>query len=308
MQQSLENAAMAAETIAQPRKAYHTRMLVVENSASARTDADAIAGWLNMEVDTAENGRIGSIMAMISLAEGRPYAIILCEMQSAGGGSEETVKWLRKNGWQGPIIGVGTDVSVEDRKRFVKQGCDDFIDKPLDNEKLLEAFGRLVQRGETTYAEATADELTDGSETTAIAPKDEKPIGRVLVVEDALCVQMIVGAFLQKMNFEVDTADNGRSACEMAVQSMTKGNPYDVILMDIQLPKMNGKKAAKWLRENGWTGPIIAASIHATDRNREEFLKAGCDTYISKPITEASLRTALSECLHHESPCATSSS
>jgi CheY-like chemotaxis protein len=311
MQQSIDNAAASGEAVKQERK-HHERVLLVEDSDCIQTTAEAIKSWMDVDVDMAENGRIACIMAMISLAEGRPYNVVLADMQKPEGCGRETVEWLRRNGWQGLIVAIGEDVSDDDRKRYVLIGCDDFVARPLDDQKLLAMFGRLANRSEQIVLAAAAEgEIPNAAvvermmrdtpalrdDTVSGDRKNVKPAGRVLVVEDALCVQMIVGAFLQKMNFDVDTADNGRSACEMAVQSLENGQPYDVILMDIQLPKMNGKKAAKWLRDNGWKGPIIAASIHATDRNREEFLKAGCDSYIPKPITEASLRSALSECL-----------
>ena len=268
-----------------------------------------------MNVETAENARIANILAMISLAEGRPYDVILVDMQMPKAIGTESVKWLRQHGWQGPIIGIGADVNAEDRKYFSAIGCDDYVSNPLTDKKLLAAFSRLTRRSDegtegspvedataqiARAEDAAARAASTGDETTPIDSEDDKMHGRILVVEDAICIQTIVGAFLQRMGFEVATADNGRSGCDMALESLTQGNPYDVILMDIQLPKMNGKKAAKWLRENGWKGPIIAASIHATDRNREEFIKAGCDSYISKPITEAGLRSALSACLHPE--------
>jgi CheY-like chemotaxis protein len=118
--------------------------------------------------------------------------------------------------------------------------------------------------------------------------------GRLLTAEDAQCIQMILGAILQKMNLEVDTAENGKEACDKAMASLAEGRPYDVILMDMQMPKMNGCQAAQWLRKHDWQGPIIAVSIHATNKDHEEFVKAGCNSYIAKPVNETSLREVLS--------------
>jgi CheY-like chemotaxis protein len=106
-------------------------------------------------------------------------------------------------------------------------------------------------------------------------------------------MQAIVGALLQKMKFEVEMADNGQVACDMAMQSLADGRPYDVILMDIQMPKMNGKQAAKWLRENNWKGPIIAISSHATPKDHAAFLTAGCNDCLTKPISKDTLCSAV---------------
>jgi CheY-like chemotaxis protein len=89
-------------------------------------------------------------------------------------------------------------------------------------------------------------------------------------------------------------AENGQLACDMAMQSLTDGHPYDVILMDIQMPKMNGKQATKWLREHDWKGPIIAVSMHRTDKEQATFLAAGCTGCLAKPITLELLSGAIS--------------
>jgi PAS domain S-box-containing protein len=107
---------------------------------------------------------------------------------------------------------------------------------------------------------------------------------RVLFAEDFPDAQAVVDYFLKPKGMEVDRAENGRIACDMAQQSMAAGRPYDLILMDIQMPVMNGYEATRWLREHGWQGPIVALTAYAMLGDREKCLAAGCDDYISKPI------------------------
>jgi CheY-like chemotaxis protein len=83
---------------------------------------------------------------------------------------------------------------------------------------------------------------------------------------------------------EVDVAENGRVACEMAQRSKAEGKPYDLILMDIQMPEMNGHEATRWLRRHGWQGPIVALTAYAMVGDREKSLEVGCNDYIAKPI------------------------
>ena len=86
-------------------------------------------------------------------------------------------------------------------------------------------------------------------------------------------------------------AANGRTACQMAEKSKAEGRPYDLILMDIQMPQMSGYDAARRLRELGWEGPIVAVTAYT--ENWEQCLAAGCDDRLSKPLTEASLRAVV---------------
>jgi CheY-like chemotaxis protein len=81
------------------------------------------------------------------------------------------------------------------------------------------------------------------------------------------------------------------------MQSLRNDRPYDVILMDIQMPKMNGKEAAKWLRENQWEGAIIAITSQSSPKDHAAFLNAGCSNFLAKPITKTSLQQAISPCL-----------
>jgi CheY-like chemotaxis protein len=133
------------------------------------------------------------------------------------------------------------------------------------------------------------DELTS-----RIAPGVPGPRAHLLVVDDAMCIQKTLGVFLNRMRLGVEVAENGHVACQKAMRSLSKGSPYDIILMDIQMPQMNGRDAVRWLREHGWEGTILAVTAYADDDNCEEFMKLGCNGCIAKPITEMRLKEAIS--------------
>jgi CheY-like chemotaxis protein len=121
--------------------------------------------------------------------------------------------------------------------------------------------------------------------------------GRVLLAEDVPDVQHVVARILRVGNVQVETAENGRVACEMAEKSRAEGRPYDLILMDIRMPEMDGYAATQWLREHGWEGPIVALTAYAMAGDREKSLAAGCNDYVAKPLAARELRELLARYL-----------
>ncbi|MCK4957940.1 MAG: response regulator [Planctomycetes bacterium] len=108
---------------------------------------------------------------------------------------------------------------------------------------------------------------------------DHEFTGRILVAEDSPTNQMLVKLLLERMGFEVTIVEDG---CQ-AVQKATTGN-FDLVLMDIQMPNMNGLEATRALRQKKLTTPIIALTANAMKGDREKCLQAGCDDYLTKPI------------------------
>ena len=127
----------------------------------------------------------------------------------------------------------------------------------------------------------------------------------MLIVDDASAVQIIVAHMLRGMNVDVDRAETGIQACELAERSRTEGSPYDLILMDIQMPVMSGYEATRRLRQQGWRSPIVAFTAHAMIGDREKCLNAGCDDCLTKPISGTELRELLAR---HLGPAAAPSS
>ncbi|MFZ1937263.1 MAG: response regulator [Thermoguttaceae bacterium] len=276
--------------------ARRKRMLVVGEALCARETADALAGWMDMDVETAENDRLASILATMSLIEDKPYEAIFIDVPMPDTSGLAAARWLRRHGWFGPIVACG-DAGGDDeaRKRSLESGCDAFIDKPLSSEKVKAALEKERKKDAEPPTTVAKQRETPEHKAPANDAAVLKPRGRVLVAEDALCMQAIVGSFLQGMELEADMAENGKVACDMAMRSLAAGYPYDVILMDIQMPKMNGQQAVEWLRKNNWKGPIIAFSSHAAPKDHAAFLAAGCNGCLAKPLTKEMLCSALSQ-------------
>jgi signal transduction histidine kinase/ActR/RegA family two-component response regulator len=118
----------------------------------------------------------------------------------------------------------------------------------------------------------------------AAAPSLAVAPARVLLAEDAPDNQRLVSLMLRKAGYEVTVAGNGKLACEAAEQARAQGTPFDLILMDIQMPELDGCAATRWLREHGFAQPIVAVTAHSMESDRQRCLEAGCDDYLTKPL------------------------
>jgi signal transduction histidine kinase/HPt (histidine-containing phosphotransfer) domain-containing protein len=113
--------------------------------------------------------------------------------------------------------------------------------------------------------------------------------GRVLLAEDGIHNQKVISYYLRAVGLEVITADNGRIACEIAIKALSDAQRFDLILMDMQMPELDGYSATSRLRDAGYAGPIIALTAHAMSRDRDKCLQCGCTDYLTKPIDKSVL-------------------
>jgi signal transduction histidine kinase/DNA-binding response OmpR family regulator len=131
----------------------------------------------------------------------------------------------------------------------------------------------------------------------AAAPEATEPKitlrGSILLAEDGRDNQLLITTFLRKAGAVVEVAENGRIAVDKALAARAGGTPFDVILMDMQMPEMDGYAATSRLRLSKYAGPIIALTAHAMASDRAQCIAAGCDEYLSKPITRATLLTTV---------------
>jgi CheY-like chemotaxis protein len=112
---------------------------------------------------------------------------------------------------------------------------------------------------------------------------------RILLAEDEPDHQLVVSAMLRKVGADVITVENGQSAVDRALQAQEEGKAFDLILMDIRMPIMDGCLATRQLREAGYRLPVVAMTANAMMGDREKFIEAGGDDYISKPFAASAL-------------------
>lgn len=140
--------------------------------------------------------------------------------------------------------------------------------------------------------------------------------GRILLVEDGPDNQRLIGYLLRRAGAEVTLAENGLVALEKVKQASLDAAchadsnprpPFDVILLDMQMPMMDGYEVARELRRTGYRHPIVALTAYAMSTDRQKCLDAGCDDFATKPISQEDLLKALaaympSEVQHEEAP------
>jgi osomolarity two-component system sensor histidine kinase SLN1 len=136
------------------------------------------------------------------------------------------------------------------------------------------------------------------SRNTTPNPKEDSKSGgremKILLAEDNKTNQVVaVRMLLMEKITNVDVAADGQIALDMVTASIEKQSGYDIILMDVQMPNMDGLEATRFIREKGFKGPIIALSAYADAANVKNCKDAGMDDFVSKPIQLTRLRQIL---------------
>jgi CheY-like chemotaxis protein len=160
---------------------------------------------------------------------------------------------------------------------------DGFLSKPVSEKQLMDAiegvFGSHHERGGLDRAKDAPPK-----------PPSVLAGGRVLLVEDNEVNRFLAEELLADLGIRVTSATNGREGVERV-----NAEPFDLVLMDIQMPVMDGYTATSRLRAAGYDGAIVGLTAHTMSGDRDKCMAAGCDEYATKPIDRAKLVTLITE-------------
>lgn len=263
------------------------RVLVMDDMEEAREAIQVVLTQLGAaRVDTCVDGEEGLSRVTAAAQAGVPYTHVFADWNMPGMTGAEALRRLRHLPLPGHPVGIlfsGSSGSPEHADPAA--GIDGFIAKPV----LPSAVVSVLARTALTSAQHLPAPMQAGD-----APTRLKPGQRVLLAEDNALNREVLGELLERLGLTVDSVPDGVAALEAASQAH-----YDLILMDLQMPRMDGLQAARALRQLPAFGttPIVAVTANAFTEDRANALAAGMNDHLAKPVDPAALRAVLTRWL-----------
>jgi len=268
------------------------RALVVDDNATNRRIVIDILTAARMHVQQAVDGTAGLEALRHGHRDGAPHDVAIIDAQMPGLDGFELAAAVRDDPTLAmtPLVMLTSAGQRGDGQRCRDLGIRGYLPKPLSRSDLLEAVAAVLAIPDPTAGAAFVTRHT-------IAESRRRL--RVLVAEDNPVNQEVAASMLRKRGHEIDVANNGREAVAAAARSR-----YDVILMDVQMPEMDGFEATHAIRatEEGRTIPIIALTAHALSGERERCLAQGMSGYLTKPFKAHELFATVEGWAATESP------
>ncbi|MBV8352582.1 MAG: response regulator [Verrucomicrobia bacterium] len=288
---------VAPITVTQPRfdSVANVNVLVVDDNATNGLVLHyQLAGW-NMRDDHASSAEDALDMLRAAAASGDPYHVAILDMQMPGINGLTLARAMRSD----PTLAGTKKIILTslgsrlDAHTMQEAGISECLSKPVREARLLNCLTRIL--GSRCLPQQTPSVGKWASTTPASAALLSGPL-RILLAEDNPVNQKVVLLQLKKLGYYAHTAANGAE-----VLSALEGTHYDLILMDCQMPEMEGYEASRRIRErernlNSPQTPrihIVALTANALEGDREKCLAAGMDDYLSKPIRIEELAASL---------------
>ncbi|MEM1042157.1 MAG: response regulator [Bacteroidota bacterium] len=279
---------------ARPAALAGRRTLVVDDHAVNREILVRLAERWGMPTVAVDSGSAALAALDAGAASGEaPPEIVLLDMQMPDMDGITTAQALRARFGDGPTIILLTSVArdAQLRQDAERAGIDAVLYKPTKPAALYAALAARFQQT-TSYAAPPSTTSEQISEAEAPTPS---PL-RILVAEDNVVNQKVVLRLLYRLGYRADLAADGEEAVA-AVLGRPADRPYDVVLMDVQMPRVDGLEATRRIRAAGGLAQphVVALTANAMEGDREMCLAAGCDAYLPKPIDRESLGVLLAE-------------
>jgi two-component system sensor histidine kinase/response regulator len=270
-----------------PEQLAGLSVLVVDDNSAARDILVDALRQVTAQVDAVSSGP-EAVSAVKDRSASAPYDVVFMDWKMPGmDGLQATrqIKQDRQVKKQPAIVMVTAFGREEVREEAEKLSIDDFLVKPVTKSMLVDALVGLFAPAQQETAKALRRHETEGVRLDG---------ARILLAEDNDINQQIAVELLQGVGATIEVANNGREAWEAL--SRTKGlAPYDLVLMDVQMPEMDGYQATAKIRSDPRFEklPIVAMTAHATVEERQRCLDAGMNDHVAKPIDPSALYATL---------------
>jgi PAS domain S-box-containing protein len=258
------------------------RILVVDDSAVMRTLLVKIMGAFGCKVEAVDSGEA----ALARLAEGEIFDLVLLDWWLPGQDGLATARDFRKTGNVTPIILITGGEPELARTKATADDIQAFLAKPITSASLHDTLISVLEGGVVTSSTASSvSTIPDFTGT------------HILLVDDNDFNRQVGRELIELTSATVNTADDG----EQAVAAVARGS-YDLVLMDLQMPVMDGYTAAHHIRQRWPALPILALTAHAMIEERARILDAGMNDVITKPILPDILYATLARWLPEKIP------
>ena len=258
------------------------RILVVDDNQTNLDLLSRILKMVHLRVKTLTEGQEVLSALKEALSHGDPFDLCISDIQMPGFSGYDLARMIRdpNSGFSNlPMIALSS-LLERDAKKCEAVGFDGFLPKPIHRRMLFQLIERILgkDRAQRDEGEQNLEPIL----TRHLIREEKKLSVRILLAEDNPDNQALAKLILTKAGYQVDLADNGRQATQ---KYMGSPEDYDLILMDVQMPEMDGLEATRLIRKNGFKDiPIVALTAHALVDDREKCLNAGMNDYITKPL------------------------
>jgi PAS domain S-box-containing protein len=267
------------------------RVLIIGAETSSRHHLRIQLATWGMRPVEVEDGAAGLDVLERAAGDGSPFHVVFVDAQNSDADAEAFGRAVRANDrlLATRLVMLASVAARGDARRFQDAGFAAYLPKPLGDEDLRGIMRLILTDG--VAPRATRPLATRHTVREASRPVRRK--GRLLLVEDNPVNQQVALGVLGKMGQDTEVTGNG----EEALQALAAGR-YDLVLMDVQMPVMDGLQATRRIRELGLEAggrrlPVIAMTAHAMQGDRERCLESGMDDYLSKPLVTADLAAIL---------------
>jgi two-component system sensor histidine kinase/response regulator len=268
-------------------------VLVVDDNEASALMLSEMLSELGFAVERAHSGQAALNQLVAADQADRPYAFVLMDWQMPGMDGLQTVQAIQQLRIKTTpfMLMVTAHRRQELLKGAQKLGIAHVLAKPVSGSLLVNTMMQIMG-----FASADIHVLAAAGKASVQEGQLEALAGaRVLVVEDNEINQQVACELLRGVGFVVDVADNGQIAVHQVRTQFDAGRPYDIVLMDMQMPVMDGVTASRLIRETFSTEqlPIVAMTANAMSADRERCLAAGMNGFVTKPIDPENLWQAL---------------